>query len=1115
MIDILDNLTKHITYLSPLLIVLKNDLNSDGIKAILNGKNLFQLIREIFMYFSEQKSGNSQEKLLITLIISAYIKSLKEFLENHPEYKKILEKNNRRKIEKIQVKNTLINFKSSQIKETLECLHQSNLGKIFTSSLEEDFKNLNLSDKEVKVISQRVIHRTHFYILEILFEEMDESEITLLSPYIQIEWKNDLNTYKNLKKYLECEISSNPNSVEKKEKWRVFQEDFFIPDIYVSLNAQILDEGNKTKTRKVVNLKNWTTEVLQEEKKQNRIIFIQASPGRGKSVFCKMFASFIYENFYPIWTPILIELKNVDQINVNIETLLKNSIGYDITSQDNWLRNCNRRFLFILDGFDELILEQRSIEGLRDFLVKLYECQNIWYRDLEKKHRILITGRTMALQGIESRIPPEIERVEILTMDNNLQEEWLKKWKKLHPCENISLLEKLIKEDCPNTINQIAREPLLLYLLAKIYKDFNNQEQEDVCTTLDDNKGKIYIYNKAIDWVLSQRPTWMCEDVDNFTRKLILQELGLCVTQFGGESAPVIMLEERLKENNAAQEILKNTRTYLEDNPIRNTFVYFYIQAQKNEHNKQIRQSNGQVEFTHRSFGEFLCATRLKNALVIWTIKSGIEELPGFYKPDDTMYWEIYDLMGYGNLSQEIVQDLIDLLIKELDHKSLNVLFGRLQKFYIRWSYHEFIQAESETFPQRKSRQLKRFSENAPGQLEIDIYAGLNILILLLSLNSYAKESSSPNFNVNFNPCYLHISDKENENIFDPNRLLKIIHYTESLRPSAFTEIVGGFLQNVCLEKVNLARVDFNGANLRQANLSESDLRRADFTQANLQQATLKRTYLRGADLSGTDLRNADLTKADLRRVFLHEANLIGANLYRVTLNGADLRGALLYDTSLEDTAMHSVYLDNIKCDNGTKWIGIIGLHQASGIPPEVKDNKEYKDAITFSQGIEALKNGNNPDTIQKAFDLAIKYAHDDDISAKLCNRVCWLGSLYNNAHPDILHAGLKAVKLDPTNGNYQDTLGVALALAGRAIVANVYADSETVNHLTQQNYLILGEDYLKSSLEAFKKVIKSQFFKDMPSKFKQRRIDWIRELEAGNNPFTPEVLKVLRKDEM
>lgn len=115
----------------------------------------------------------------------------------------------------------------------------------------------------------------------------------------------------------------------------------------------------------------------------------------------------------------------------------------------------------------------------------------------------------------------------------------------------------------------------------------------------------------------------------------------------------------------------------------------------------------------------------------------------------------------------------------------------------------------------------------------------------------------------------------------------------------------------------------------------------------------------------------------------------------------------------------------------------------------------------------------------------ALRQARNEDTSVDLTpgewNSLCWLGSLAGKAK-DVLWAGKRAVKLAPDDSSFQDTLGVALVLAGEG----------------------------KKAIEHFQKFVADR--KERPAE-RSRRARWIRELEAGKaDPVTPDIPALRRQ---
>jgi hypothetical protein len=144
----------------------------------------------------------------------------------------------------------------------------------------------------------------------------------------------------------------------------------------------------------------------------------------------------------------------------------------------------------------------------------------------------------------------------------------------------------------------------------------------------------------------------------------------------------------------------------------------------------------------------------------------------------EVMDKQIYDLLGYGNLTPEIV-DYLRGLWAENSELDLVRLFERLQDFYLRWCDGEFIDAppEKENLPLFKMRLLRSNCQSETltlGLRQVDVYTGLNVMILLLELHRYAKTKDELKDKIAFYPCGQPDTEK-----FDPERLLCIIGYSQ------------------------------------------------------------------------------------------------------------------------------------------------------------------------------------------------------------------------------------------------------------------------------------------------------------------------------------------------
>ncbi len=507
-------------------------------------------------------------------------------------------------------------------------------------------------------------------------------------------------------------------------------------------------------------------------------------------------------------------------------------------------------------------------------------------------------------------------------MDDDIQAQWRSNWAKLvGETEAQAFQVFLSDENCPEQVQALAREPLLLYLLAAMHRD--KHLDLETLRSGDGDLVKVKIYRAVIVWVLTkQREKRLNFDLtgcDTEDLRSILAETGLCITQTGTEQALVSMIEKRLVDrgHEAAKKLIDEAKKNQEKDPLKNALAAFYLKAATGLDNS--------VEFFHKSFGEFLMAERLAESFWLWTEKSAKRQVNYAIKDAD-LDWEIYDLLGYDLLTKEILGYLMPLLKlgKPSDYLENNntftatdwvSLFERLYAFYWRWSQGEFIEAlESSTtiLPLNKAVQLQQY-QIPLGQRQADIYTGLNILMLLLLINTYAQSQADLKEKIHFYPC----GNPDNTEEFEEERLLKIMGYSECLGAFTFWGNLKGFLSNADLSSADLSFAILSSADLRHADLRHADLRHADLRHADLSNADLS-----SADLSSADLSSADLSSADLSSADLSSADLSSADLSNADLSSADLSNA---------------YLEAIYWNHGTNWNGVRGLDTAKNVPEALK----------------------------------------------------------------------------------------------------------------------------------------------------------------------------------
>ncbi|MGD1700208.1 NACHT domain-containing protein [Dapis sp. BLCC M229] len=921
-------------------------LNSPLGKVVKESLPFLPIATGIISYIVEKTRQEPTLEDAVQLVAQvAYLESFRIFFIEYPEISERLTETEASEAVQKQI-NKLdedIDFNDRNAKDTLICFYHSPLREKFDEILLARLQESGLDENTAKIVTKRISRTTHRYMKEAVVKVKDDAK--QLAGIYGDGWQQDLEVYGSIDKYLEEAIATKPQE-------KVFDENFSFRQIYVPLEVKaVKSDGEVDKDAESQNIEEWAKTILLDENKDKQVLFIQAGPGRGKSVFCRMFADSVRRELHPIYTPILIRLRDVRNFAANIDETLANAVGRDFVKTDTgWLTDRNTRFLFLLDGFDELLLERGASNELKVFLDQVAQFQKQAAENKERGHRVLITGRPLALYGIERLMPPNLERVSILPMGDDIQQQWFEKWQTLVGEEETEKFREFLhSQQCPKQVKELAREPLLLYLLAAMHRD--EQLQGEMFATADVGGAKVLIYEQALEWVLEKQRVEDGQNLNPEITKLepedleiLLAEAGLCVVQSGGEYAAIKMIEDRLVKQGykELQALIEKARQDKQEDGLKNALAAFYLKSAAGAENS--------VEFFHKSFGEFLCAKRMAESLedLTETGKRG----KSYVVSDKELEWQVYDLFGYRNLTAEVVEYLMALLVKS--EVELEVLFERLHGFYLDWCDGKFIEEREEVLPQKKARQLWQWRIES-GQRRVDIYTGLNVMILLFELHRYGQSQEGLQEQLHFYPC-----GKPDSEYFDDVRLMRIIAYSECIEVTGFVGKVGGFLRSADLSSADLNSANLSGTYLNDGYLNNltpstfhfglTNLRDADFSSACLNEANLM-----GLNLIGVNLRNADLISINLRDADLRDANLSGVNLRNADLTFAQLIGVNLSDANLSGADfsganLSGANLSNIKWNNQTIWSNTIGLHEAREVPEDLQQNPEFAEAVAQSE---------------------------------------------------------------------------------------------------------------------------------------------------------------------
>jgi hypothetical protein len=840
----------------------------------------------------------------------AYLQSLEMVLEQGQDKStqaKLAQVSLRAVIERQLARLDRTELTQAQAQTVITTFRASVLAQPFGDALAEQLRQVGVEDTQIQRLVERVVWGSPRYVHGAMVEAGET--VAPLAEFYRTGGRQAQERYASLDSYLE--------RIQRLPQERVFDEpNLCFQDIYVRLQVQPLTQDGTVKNNvDPLCSHDWTRQILEQPADQRRqVMFVEGDAGRGKSVFCRMIAHWVRGEFGDAFVPLRIRLRDVRKLANTLTETLEDCPELEqvsfVRGKADWLADQNTRFLIILDGFDELLLEGRATGGLKDFLQQVTDFQR------HSHHQLLVTGRPLALQGIDRLITQnkDLERVRLEPMTDDLREQWLINWQ-AHFGEETAHTFRQFLAACPTDITDtLAREPLLLYLLARLNREGYLSAGMFADTEAGPNQeiqAKLRIYRASVDWVLEkQRQNENLrlsglDDLDDLRE--VLQEAALCVVQSGNETARLEMVKQRFKtSSNPITNLLKQAQENTgqsEDKALNNFLTTFYLKPGETD-----RQ--GSIEFAHKSFGEYLFAERLIAAFAAWT---EVDSRRRYRLDDRALYEQIYDVFGYGGLSQEIVAYLFELLAEsDLDRVRL---FHRLHGFYQRWHQSEFLDAPpTENLPQKKFLQL-RDQDIPAGLRQVDVFAGLNVLIMLFKLHAAAQPEGypylpegNPRPEIGFHPC----GDPKTED-FEKDRLLKTIYYADALSVGTFTKTVGPHLAkanlysanlySAYLVSANLRSANLRSANLVSANLVSANLVSANLVSANLVSANLVRANLVSANLVSANLVSANLVSANLDSANLVSANLYSANLYSANLYSANLARALLIATNLSHAA--------------------------------------------------------------------------------------------------------------------------------------------------------------------------------------------------------------------
>ncbi|MBW4685006.1 MAG: pentapeptide repeat-containing protein [Komarekiella atlantica HA4396-MV6] len=735
-------------------------------------------------------------------------------------------------------------------------------------------------EPEAKLITQRLVNSLAGHLLVVVTE--NAASLAQLQKFVQlgisspnsiipgassssiVDEKIDL--YREYYRASLIQSLSNPLLIES----------FALKDIYIPPTGLPVEESNSEQDKKItkpVDLKAWAQQQLAD---LETIAVIESESGYGKTSFCQIWAAEVAQELYPTWMPVLIRLRDVQY--GDLAQTLNSAFPFNLdTNLSTWLEQDSPRCLLLLDGLDELPPCSQGTRAKAIFIQQLL-------LQSQQRHKIVLTSRSTTLQEIFPRMSLPFKRITIQPLEVDELKQWFQQWaivQSLPIAQNFfTFLKHAGLFASPSKFPEIStllRQPLMLHLLGILHRD--GLLDEELLRLAGNNNAPLLweIYHRLSRWLLGYPLTGGIKTMLLRSGSAHIHRTPEAIANLLAGRHPQDILEQMRA---IALKILHSQRHQINLTGKFHTLPRFYFKTQDFKSSRQdATESLSLIEFSHIKLGEYLCAEALTAELTSLTQRQ--EDAYGTFTyvldSPSSVAQHLYNLLGYGILSQEVEELALEGLRRDQNHQfSFEVLFQRLLLFWRAYCQGRWLDEGIA----HKALTYFHALQNPVNVEQINAAVGLNVFLLLCACHREAKVP----FWACGNPAIL--------TEFNPEALNLLIARTDVLHKSAFaTRMRSKSLAGINLSGASLLQVILTQVNLEQANLSNAELIGANLTGANLKQANLAGANLERANLAGANLQQANLVGANLQ-----QANLMGVNL-----NSANLTHACLFDAILTE----------------------------------------------------------------------------------------------------------------------------------------------------------------------------------------------------------------------
>jgi hypothetical protein len=456
------------------------------------------------------------------------------------------------------------------------------------------------------------------------------------------EWRERSTDYEPIRKALDTPFAKAGARVEAWQLYfaeleksldeKVFDENFGLRQVYVPLRAYFEQQedkkgregeeqkrvgvGGRPPRRVVVDLKAELDSWLDAAQKDDNVRVVSGGPGGGKSSFARVYAT--HRAGRGGFQVLLVPLHRLN-LKSDVREALRDyaAAKLQITEDLFDAQSGEKKLLIILDGLDELAMQGRAgLEASREFVRQVEKL--IEQRDTAGAQlKVLISGREVVVQAnsTDFRRPRQIlhllpyfvakhehenYRDEQKLLAEDQRQIWWKTYGAITAKNYDGMPEGLRRPD----LEEVTSQSLLNYLVAFSYerKKIDFTQQVNLNVVYDDLVRAVH--ERAYEGRVHESVRSL--SFGDFVR--VLEEIGLAAWHGDGRTTTVREIHEHCK--NASLEKLLEVFGQGAESGVTSLLTAFYFRQGQEQ-----REGEQTFEFTHKTFGEYLTALRLRRAL--------------------------------------------------------------------------------------------------------------------------------------------------------------------------------------------------------------------------------------------------------------------------------------------------------------------------------------------------------------------------------------------------------------------------------------------------------------------------------------------------------------------